>query len=400
VETNEKGAKKSGRSRYWSVMLVGDHGRVIPFRHFKALIVGVGVVLTLSFCALILMGVLYTRQSGQNGHLREQLEQLHTQSTKLRDEKDICLTQLIALKNQAGVLAQKPAESPPAADEANPPVDAKAAEPASAKAVSEPDESAPAVQEAKKELPEKKVEPAVQWSADIRNFNVAYDNRQGALTAEFKIINTSRPKKRLNGRTVVVFKTIGDSPGQWAVVPAVPLEKETPVGKEGRSFSIRNFQTERFKTLRRNNSPKYDIAAVYIFVEEDGVLIANKEMPFNVDYSPPAPPKPVVARPKEEPVKPTSPLKVPQEQNTSIGQSQPGESVAPDAAPGEAAPSVATPPSDSPSGPPTPEIPADQGQPKPQIEPEGGAVPDPGASDAIPQSPATEPQPAQEGETQ
>jgi len=381
-------------------MLVGEHGRVIPFRHFKALIIGVGVVLILSLCALILLGVLYTRQRGQIGHLQVQLEQLRTQSTKIRDEKDLYLTQLIALQKQTGMLPQKSADAAVAIAEGGPPpADANASQ-ASEKAAHEAEEAAPQVEEAKKEIPVQKVEPEVRWSADIRRFEVSYDNRQGVLTAELRIYNTSRPKKRLRGRTVLIFKAIGDPPSQWAIEPTVPLHNEIPVGKGGRFFSIRNYQTERFKTLRRKNSPKYDMAAVYIFEDQGGELIGKKELPFNVDYSPPAPPKPVVTPPKTEPEETTAPPRVPQKESASPGQSTPGESIAPEPAPGKTeTPSSITPP-DSPSLPSSPETLPEQEQPKPQIDldtDDNGTL-EPGASDTIAPTPPAEPKPAQEGE--
>ena len=227
MDTNEKGTRKSGRSRYWSVMLVGDHGRVIPFRHFKALTFGVSIVLLLSLSALILLAVLYTRQRGQVERLQTDLEQMRVQNTKFRDEKDLYLTQLIALQKQTGAPAQKPPDAAQGKAEGGPPAE-------EAEETSAVEEPAPEVEEVKKETPEPAAEPSVQWSADIRDFKVSYDNRQGVLTAQFRIYNTSRPKKRLSGRTVAIFKAIGDPSSRWALVPEVPLEKEIPLGKKGR----------------------------------------------------------------------------------------------------------------------------------------------------------------------
>ena len=380
-------------------MLVGDHGRVIPFRHFKTLIVGVGVVLTLSLCALILLGVLYTRQRGQIGRLQEDLEQLQAQSAKFRDEKDLYLTQLIALQKQSGALPQKPADVPQTRAEEVPPSETKA--------TPEKEEPAPEAKKVQAEKPVPKAEPQVQWSADIRNFNVSYDNRQGVLTSEFRIYNTTRPKQRLKGRTVVIFKTIGDPPNQWAIVPTVPLQQEIPVGEQGRSFNIQNYQTERFKTLRRTNSPKYDIAAVYVFTDPGGELIGKKELPFNVDYSPPAPPKPVaappkpvVAPPKAEPEKSSAPSQVPQVESAPPKQSPPGDSTAPDSAPKEGESQITTKPIESSPIPSDPDTPSGEEQPKSKIETDGNGTSTEEASEAVPPTPAAEPKPAKEGELQ
>jgi hypothetical protein len=380
-------------------MLVGDHGRVIPFRHFKALIVGVGGVLILSLCALILLGVLYTRQHGRISKLQEDLEQMRAQSTKFRDEKDLYLTRLKALQMKTGVLPQKPVDAPPAvAEKSQSQTDTK--EPPATEKVSDHVEKAePETEEAQKEIPVQKAEPRVRWSAEIRNFKASYDNRQGVLTAEFRIYNTSQPKKRLSGRTVVIFKAIGDPPSRWEVVPKVPLQNETPAGKEGRVFQIRNYQTERFKTLRQKKSPEYEIASVYIFEEQGGKLIGNKELPFNVDYSPPTPPKPVVAPHKAEPEKPTGPSQVQQVESTSPVQSTPGHSMTPDSAPGREEPPVTTKSPEAQSGPPNPVTPPVEEQPESQIEADGSGTSTPEAPEALTPTPAAEPKPAQEGET-
>jgi hypothetical protein len=373
-------------------MLVGDQGRVIPFRHFKALTFGVSIVLILSLCALILLGVLYTRQNGQIDRLQENLEQLRAQNTKFRDEKDLYLTQLIALKKQSGTLPQKPAKADQLSAEGGPPSVAVEDMPASEKAAPEPEEMKP-------EPPAPSPEPPVKWSADIRNFQVSYDNRQGALSARFRVYNTSRPKKRLVGKIVVVFKAIGDPPGRWAIEPEVPLNDEIPVGKNGRVFNIRNYQTETFKTLRRNDSPKYDLSAVYVFSAKSGELIGKKELPFNVDYSPPAPVKPAVVAPKPVPEKPSGPPEVPQTQTTESDQLQPAESEAAHSDPSTGQPpdSITTP--DSPVGQPSPATPTGQERPEPRIESNDNQPPEPGTSESIPQTPAPETKPAQEGDT-
>ena len=87
-------------------MLVGDHGRVIPFRHFKALTIGVSIVLLLSLGALILLGIMHVNLRQQIVILQKNLEETGAQTAKFRDEKDLYLTQLIALQKQTGELSQ------------------------------------------------------------------------------------------------------------------------------------------------------------------------------------------------------------------------------------------------------------------------------------------------------
>jgi hypothetical protein len=399
VETNAKGAKKTSRSRYWSVMLVGDHGRVIPFRHFKALTVGVGIVLMLSMGALVLLGVLVTHQRNQIGGLQHNLEQLSDQSTKLRDEKDLYLTQLIALQKQTGTLPQKKTDEPLSMSEGSKSEVETKEPPESEKAANESEKAAKTSEKTKQEVAVRKTEPLVEWSADIRNFKVSYDNRQGVLNAELRIYNTSRPKKRLNGRTVVVFKVDGEPPAHWAVVPAVPLNNDTPLGKDGRFFNIRNYQTEKFKTLRRKDSPQYDVAAVYIFSDKDGELIAHKTMPFNVDYSPPAPVQPVIAPTKPEPEKTTGTPQISPAVKPEPAQKGPEASAPPKQDQNAGGSPSTLPSSDTPSGALGPTPPPGNKQPDSELDSVGNGPSGSAKTGSVPQTPAPEPKPVKEGDT-
>lgn len=369
-------------------MLVGDHGRVIPFRHFKALTVGVGITLILSLCALILLGFMYTRQRQKIDALQKNLMETRAQTAKFRDEKDLYHTQLIALQKQTGELPQNPV------DEKESPKESALSE-AKVQEPQKPEEVKQEPDGQKKEEPAPKAEPKVKWSADIRNFSVSYDNRQQILKAQFRIYNTSRPKKTLIGKTVVVFKASDDPPIQWSVVPSVPLRDGKPVGNNGKSFRVNNYRTETFKTWRRKNSAEYETASIYIFSEQ-GELIANHELPFNVDYSPPAPVEPPSA-PEQE--KTSASPDIQQERRIQPAEKQSTEPTVPDgdasrAKSGGATPSAVT-PIVSPS--PTPAPGSKSIEPQRTLDDKGN--PEPVKTESTSQTPAAEPKPALEGGT-
>ncbi len=302
-------------------MLVGEHGRVIPFRHFKTLTIAVGIVLLLSLGALALLGFLHVHLRQQIVELQKSLDDTRAQTAKIRDEKDLYLTQLTALQKQNGELSKNTSAIKKDAKQGIP----------SEKGVQEKQKVEVKEQEPEPKTklePAAKPEPEVHWSADIRNFHVTYDNRQRILKAVFRIYNTSRPKKMLIGRTVVVFKLLDDPPIHWATSPVVPLRDGKPIGKRGKSFRVNNYRTETFRTLRDKYSAEYNIASIYIFTEQ-GELIVNKEWPFNIDYSPPAPAKtskPEKKAPTSEPEKrSTAPVTTPNNRASTA----PPESTAP-----------------------------------------------------------------------
>jgi hypothetical protein len=378
----EKGSKTSKRSRYWSIMLVGEHGRVIPFRHFKALVIGVCAVLILSLAALAALGFVCRHQYHQLIALQKSLDQTNLQTSKLRDEKDLCLTGLMAMKNQAGELPQAPPKD-------------------SAKAL--PEKSQPATKAEAKEkveavavpVPAKHSKPEVKWAAEIRNFKVTYDQRQQILRAEFRLYNTSSPKQALAGRTVLVFKQQEDPPIHWAAVPSVPLKDGKPVGDNGKAFRVNNFRTEHFSIYRRSEASEYDTASIFVF-SEHGELITHSEMPFHVDYTPPKPVPHVEPKPHETPGKSAAPAAGQIETPADAPASQTTGPPPPSAIEPQTVPQH----NETPASGPTPQsVPAapDAKLLNPDQPAQTQTAPEPEKSPAVMPTPAAEPKPAPEG---
>ena len=85
----------SGKSRrYWSLMLVGEHGRVIPVRRFKEMAIAIFAVALLSLGALIVLGLLYFRQGQALQDLRSDLAEANQHIARLKDEKDVLSARL------------------------------------------------------------------------------------------------------------------------------------------------------------------------------------------------------------------------------------------------------------------------------------------------------------------
>ena len=278
VQTGGKGERISKHNQYWSVMFVGDHGRIIPFRHFKVLTISVFVILIISIAACVVFGLLYYRQRWAYNALQYQIVQTDGQSSKLRDEKDLCLTELVALKKQLSQQTQSTAQERIPLKKAETP----------ATILKVPNASMVKLQSSEPPAKEVKRLEEVIWSADIRNFDVSYDPSNRILKAQFRIYNTSKPKEPLAGNVVVVFKKQNDSDYLWYSVPSVPLNNGKPVGDKGESFKINNYMTVRFRITRDQNSPDFNLVSIYIFTK-DGELIKHQDWPFNIDYDPTKP---------------------------------------------------------------------------------------------------------------
>ena len=297
---------ESGRSvkgqRYWSLMLVGEHGRVIPFRRFKEVAIAIFAIALLSLMALVILGFFYLRQGKTIETLQTELNELRQYAGQLKDEKDVLNARLGIRKAQMApdletasntsdeTSTLQPAAGPASSEEKRPAAEASIKE----KVAREPE-------------PEKQKPQVVQWGADIRDISVQYDSNRKIVKASFRVYNTSVPKNKLAGRTVVVFKNKADPPIKWFAVPNVLLSNGQPNGKVGKAFNINNFITMRHYAYGLKRPSQYDAVAVFVF-SADARLLASREFDFKIKPEPPPAPKPEPAKPApEEAATPSTP---------------------------------------------------------------------------------------------
>jgi uncharacterized coiled-coil protein SlyX len=282
------------RDRYWSVMLVGDHGRIIPFRRFKGIAIGVVGGLILAVLVIIGLSIAYVLQANTIDELKASLEESTRQIAKLRDEKDLLLAKVVVTnKTPTKEKTSEPSASSDTAAKEDKNLTAKVApeleKQTAAAAPKPPPEPKPA--------PKKKPARPVQLNADIRRFNIKYQSQQNLLMCDFRIYNTSKPKSALAGRSVVVFKNMDEPPIKWLAVPRVQLADGIPKGNQGKSFKINNYRTMTFKAYGMKPPVRFNAASIYVYTSK-GKLLLNREIPINIDVPAPPPRKPAPAPPK------------------------------------------------------------------------------------------------------
>jgi hypothetical protein len=293
-QSREKSSKIKNWGRYGSLMLVGEHGQVIPFRRFKSLLIlGVGMLIVALVSAAVL-GVVVVSRTGQINTLRQDLEENQQQLAQLRDEKDMLLTQMVLSKQQAGKDPQVAAEAP-----------------AQDKSASSPESPAlpPAVPAEAPKAKASQPQPvaSVKLSADVKELKVTYRPESHLLSIAFRLYNTSKPKVPLAGRTVVVFKNHNEPPIFWLPVPRVQLVDGKPSGQRGKAFKINNYRTEAFKVYNQKAPIRYNTVTIFVY-SSDGELLLTKDHSFKID-APPEPP-PIIPVPKPVEVK-TAPQATP-----------------------------------------------------------------------------------------
>jgi hypothetical protein len=281
-----KQSKRTGADRRWTLLFIGDHGNVVTLKHFKAIVIGVGLLLLL---AIVFVAVLLFKNIGflkENKALQNRFATSEKQVEKLRHEKEILMARLVLAeaKTKENVSGDRQIQGK-----------MKGAEPAVPSPEVEPKPEPVKMEQKKPPVPQvtqPEPEPAETDEAEpiisvaVANFKISRESEN--LNAEFKIRNTSPEPQRVEGYAVVVLKGDDLQKDQWLVIPAVGLAGEKPSGKRGNSFSIQRFRTMNFTSKAPDYSDQFEIASVYIFAKTGEMLLEQ-------DFSVKLPPVPVVS---------------------------------------------------------------------------------------------------------
>ena len=314
MDKNQSKKSESGLfgkgQRYWSVMLVGEHGRIVPFHRFKEIAIGVIGLSLLSLAALIVLSWLYIQQGSAVHRLENELNEFKQESSRLKNERDVLKAKLVRQEIHTKGAVTSPKETSSSS------LNEKITEPTPL----QKDRSAEVAEKARVDAShsklddEKQAPKSVKWSGNIGNFTVDYDARKQILKSQFRINNTSTPKNRLSGRIVIVFKNTNEPPIKWLVVPHVPLKDGKPLGNEGKLFTIRNYRTMDFAAYGIPAPIEYNIVSVYVFLD-DGKMLLSKDYGIKIEPEPiPTPtPKPTptptpIATPTPTPVTTATPV--------------------------------------------------------------------------------------------
>jgi hypothetical protein len=88
VIVKRESGKSGNRRRYGSIMLVGEHGHVVPFRRFKAVILSVITLVVLGLSSAAVFGGLYFHKTRQLVQLLADFNGLQSRYDHLKDESD------------------------------------------------------------------------------------------------------------------------------------------------------------------------------------------------------------------------------------------------------------------------------------------------------------------------
>lgn len=289
ISGRAKKTKHPGADRRWTLLFIGDHGRVITLKRFKAVVITAALML---FSAIIAAAILFFVNIDtlvKNKELQRYLEKSETQIETLRREKETLLARLVIAESKAKKNSVEQQQRQAAIEPANP-ISSKP-QPDLKKAAEKVDPKTPPVPEAAqpKPLAAQKVEPEPVLSVAVENFSVAYEPDSQNLIAQFRIKNTGPESQPVSGQTVVVLKGDDLPIDEWLVMPAMAMIGDMPSGKKGKSFSIQRYRTIKFTFETPDNFDAFQTAVVYVFLKS-GELILEEDFP--VTLPPPAEPEP------------------------------------------------------------------------------------------------------------
>jgi len=344
--TPKKPIRGSRSDRRWALVFIGEHSKTIAFNHLKAAVVVTAlIILALGGLAGGLV-YLYQKAAGDILTLENKVVELKRAMQSLRDEKDILMARLVLTESIKGKKPSgtkqphKRAGNPDGKKTIPKPlngIETAALTHNSEKTVyhtvepgdslyaigfrynvsvdqlrrlnhiegdstlhpgdrlvvkTEPGEKTPMTDQIKpgnrppvegdQRMTKAAGVDSKDIGADVRNFTTVYEPDTKALRVEYVIRNDGSKSQQISGQTVVVLKSEEDNPGDWLVLPPVPLQSGKPDGKLGSAFSIYNFRTIRFKVTDQENADRFTLATVFVF-STDGDLALEEEFPVKIN---------------------------------------------------------------------------------------------------------------------
>jgi hypothetical protein len=244
--------------RRWTLLFIGNRGKTITFNNFKGVVLAAIGVLLVSAVVAGGFYYLYHTEIKKNASLQNDMDNLRQVVASLRNEKDILMARLVVAESRVEETLEKeekPQSEPKPIKFAS--IDRQASE-------------SPADSQADTQL-----------QVTVEDFIVFHEPDINTLRVQYKVINTGSKEQPVSGKTIVVLKNTDAEKNKWLPLPSVPLVAGKPSGQWGRSFSIFNFRTMRFKVNDQAGPDQFNTATVFIF-SLAGDLLLEKDFAVGI----------------------------------------------------------------------------------------------------------------------
>ncbi|MGD8524201.1 MAG: hypothetical protein PVF56_23830 [Desulfobacterales bacterium] len=281
VRSPEGKPKRTKPDRRWTLLFIGDHGRVVTLKRFKGYVFLAAVVFLLAAAAIVL---LYRHSQNiilDNDKLQSSLDILQKRIKALRHEKEILMARL--------VLAESRVKESLGAGGRTEDRDKKPSKAVDLKKISDEIKPIEADVIKKKSVVKAPVKDIVasqpstsNLSVDVEDFNIISMADPTKLKIQFKVKNTSPNSQRVAGHSIVVLNNDPLKPTKWVSIPQMKLVDGKPTGKRhGHAFAINYFRTMRFTANVPPSPDQYTSATVYVFAG-NGELLLEKNFPCEI----------------------------------------------------------------------------------------------------------------------
>lgn len=282
--------KPKKRSKRWTLLFVGDHGKVIRIRNFKFLVAAWISAIFITTAAAAVFFYRYQDTTGEMVSLKQVLTDSQKRAKTLRDEKDILMARLVVMESK--IISGKPKPKQKKIEETPKP------EPKteiSSLPVPEPTrpiktvEIPPPRDSIKTDRDEEPAQESIAQESDedkslealaIDDFFALVEEDSNTLRVKYKIRNVGQSSEPISGRTFMILKGGEEDQKNWLVFPEASMISGKPSQiNNGRSFSITRFKTIRFKAPYRNGDKPFLTASILVY-STTGELLLEKSFPI------------------------------------------------------------------------------------------------------------------------
>jgi hypothetical protein len=263
--------RPSASNRRWTVLFIGDHGKVIAFKRVKTLIVLALGVLATALAAVAVLLVVNQGLHGRTRDLQDRLQAALRQVESLGRERDLLTAHVVLvetkMKETLSGIGRAAGERKGAPAGTEKPSAAAAARAEDAEGASE---AVPAGAEVR--APIFSGETVV-----VEGFAAAFNPARQAIDIKYRLVASGTGRRPAAGHVIVVFKSDQLEPEAWLAMPRVELPKGRPSGaQKGYSFSINHSKAFAQSLPVPKNTPGFTAAVFYVFSNEGQLMLARE----------------------------------------------------------------------------------------------------------------------------
>jgi len=271
------------RTRRWTLIFVGNDGRIVNIRMFRGWITISAVAVLMGAVAAFGFYFLYQSTMDENKRLRSSLGVTRQEVKSLRHQKDILMARLVVSESNAELNRKANVSKVQVKDNVialqDPPVQKVQIE--SKHDADNADKNDMA--ELKKD-PDKStvpVQPQKPPSVGVEDLTVSFDSYSNSLKVEFIVRKKDPDLQSVSGRTFAILKPDETDDRKWFALPAVALVAGKPVRpKQGQFFGIARYKSITLEAKNLSVLNPYKYATVFVF-STSGDLVLEKT--FNIE---------------------------------------------------------------------------------------------------------------------